>query len=370
MTLTKSSLRRIPRLILPTTIATFIIWILTQLGAFQVAKHTGAGWTSYTSPRRFDTIGKNLYWLMKQNIRTWVSMQNDYDPNQWTLLPLLKGAMIIYVFIVATCTMKTRYRMMSAVLMWFYYYVSNDCMAPPIVIFSNMCALLLIPYFIAAFGMQFFYGVFLAELQNLPAANEFLTSRPILSRVISTFCMISGFCIASLPEHNVEWAAWSNNMRLLFDFILPKGADYPRFSTAFGLHLISMGLHCSPLLRDLLSNRWFLWLGKQSFAVYLLHGTLLRTVLCWMVYGFTVLPDHKDDEGKIVPTHFERPSGLRVLVCLPFWLPLNYAAAVVWTTYVDPWCARVTEKMVNFVKDDKEILGSERLLDPTKEGRT
>ncbi|PKS04898.1 hypothetical protein jhhlp_008262 [Lomentospora prolificans] len=339
MSLTKSSLRRIPRLVLPTTIATLIIWVLCMLGAFEIAKHSGPGWTANTSPTRYGTVYKNVEHLVKEIIHTWTRNTNEYDPNQWTLLPLLKGSMIVYVFIVATSTLASRFRMMAALCMWFYYFLSND----------------------AAFGMMFFWGVFLSELQNTPSANDFLTARPIISRVICVSSMVFGLCIASFPEGNTEWAAWSNNMRIIFDYILPKGADYSRFSTALGLQFIAVGLHCSPLLRDLLSNRWFLWLGKQSFAVYLLHGTIPRTVLCYMLFGLKVPEDHQNEEGNMVATHFDQPTGLQLLICTAFWLPLNYVAAYGWTTYVDPWCARVTEKLVGYVKEeDEQIIAVER----------
>jgi len=209
--------------------------------------------------------------------------------------------------------------------------------------------------------MQFFWGVFLADFQNLPFANNILTARPILCRVISVLCMAAGFAIASLPEYNTEWTAWSNNLRILLDSVLYPGSDYARFSTTLGLHLISLGIHFSLSLQSLLSNKYFLWLGKQSFAVYLLHGPILRTVLCWMLFGFSVPADHVNDEGETVPTNFEPVGGLRLLICFVIWLPLNYAAAIAWTNYIDPWCAQVTEKFVAYVKEDTDgLLGVER----------
>jgi len=72
-----------------------------------------------------------------------------------------------------------------------------------------------------------------------------------------------------------------------------------------------------------------------------------------MLFGFVVPQDHADEEGNMVQTDFPRPSGVRLFLCLSFWFPLNYGAAVLWTTYVDSWCNRVTEKIVARIKEDK-----------------
>ncbi len=130
---------------------------------------------------------------------------------------------------------------------------------------------------------------------------------------------------------------------------MPAGSDVARFATGLGLQLIAIGLHFSPRMRDILANRAFLWLGKQSFAVYLLHGPLLRSVLAWMVYGFKTHADTIDKDGIPVPHYTHFPGFLHLYVVLVLWIPLNYAAAVAWTTYVDPFCSRVTERMVGYV---------------------
>lgn len=207
--------------------------------------------------------------------------------------------------------------------------------------------------------MQFFWGVFLCDLQNHPAATEWLTRRAKLSKVLAVIFLFLGLYVASYPETHPEWATWSNYQHTVLQHILPKEPDYARFASGIGLELITLGLHFSPGLRDILSNKVFLWFGKQSFAVYLLHGPLLRSVLCWMVYGFHVPPPITNDKGETIQGTLMFPGALRLMIFLPFWLPLNYGAAMLWTGYVDPWCANLTEKIVGkamLARDEKGAL--------------
>jgi len=211
--------------------------------------------------------------------------------------------------------------------------------------------------------MQFFWGVFLADLQNHGAANTFVARFPRACRLGSLILVAAGLTLASYPERYADARPWSRAQHRLLDAIAPsERAELPRYASGLGLQLVTLGLHFNPWLRDLLANRWFLWLGRQSFAVYLLHGPLLRSVLCWMIFGVTLQPEAADGEGRMIRPLLNYPGHQRLLLCLPIWIPLVYASAVAWTTYVDPWCARVSEKMVAYVLPDPEEKIGEGLL--------
>lgn len=115
---------------LPTTMATTLIWFFCQFGAFEVGNRIDSWWVNYTSPNITPYIGEAIKSLFYYLITTWTKSWNIYDNNQWTLLPLLKGSMLVYMMMVATAYCKPKYRMMVEIGLFIYYYISNDCKAP------------------------------------------------------------------------------------------------------------------------------------------------------------------------------------------------------------------------------------------------
>ncbi|ORY60823.1 acyltransferase family-domain-containing protein [Pseudomassariella vexata] len=328
--ISKSALRRVPRLVIPTALATCIIWVMAQLGFFLVAKRSDSWWSGATAPDRVPHLVDALKSLVYNCITTWTNGRNAYDGNQWTLMPLLRGSLWVYIFIVATAYLQPRYRMIASIGMFLYFYIAAD----------------------SAFGMQFFWGVFLCDLQNHTPSTDFITNRPRISKMLATIFLVFGLYVASYPEGHHEWQRWSQWQHRVLVSITPNKADLPRFGSGIGLELITLGIHFSPFLKDVLSGKYLLWLGKQSFAVYLLHGPLLRWILCWMVYGTHMPQDFTNDHGEKVPGKLIFPGGYKLLIWLPIWIPLNYGVALLWTTYVDPWCATVTEQFVGYIKVD------------------
>lgn len=128
--ISRSAFRRVPRLVLPTTIATTLTWFFCQFGVFEVGNRVTGWWLNYTSPSMTPYFGEAVKSLIYHVITTWTRSWNIYDNNQWTLLPLLKGSMLVYMFLVATAYCKTRYRMVLELAMFVYYYISNDCEFP------------------------------------------------------------------------------------------------------------------------------------------------------------------------------------------------------------------------------------------------
>jgi hypothetical protein len=198
--------------------------------------------------------------------------------------------------------------------------------------------------------MQFFFGMFLADLQNHPPAQQFSINHSWTRRFLPPIVILAGLFLASYPEDKAEWMPWSKSLAILATYIIPTGHDLARFFTAFGVQLIVLGIHFSPRARGLLSNRCFLWLGRQSFAVYLLHGPLIRSVLAYCLYGITLPARTQDENGEWHDgPRLELRGPLLVAVVLPLWFLFMYTCAAMWTKHVDPMCARWTQWIEDYV---------------------
>ena len=156
--------------------------------------------------------------------------------------------------------------------------------------------------------------------------------------------------------------AWSNNMTEMAKWVFPSShPDTPRFYTGLGLTFISLGLHFSEISKSILSNKYLLWAGKNSFAVYLLHGTLMRTILVWMLYGVAIPPDIIKPDGTVQAAPYVKMGGRASwYFCLSIWFVVLYYLANVWTTHIDAFCARITQKLEKYVF----VEGGEKIVLP------
>jgi Acyltransferase family len=203
--------------------------------------------------------------------------------------------------------------------------------------------------------MQFFFGAFLSDLSQHPPHVAWCAARKWPARFLSPILILFGLLLASYPEDKAQWMAWSEFMGRASIYIFPADNETPRFYSGIGLVFIALGIHFSTLAKNILSNKYLLWFGKNSFAVYLLHGALLRTVLVWMLFGIHTPGDIIHEDGKIEPGPPLKICGrARWYFWLPIWFLILYWVANMWTKYVDPLCARVTEMLVKYVFEEPQ----------------
>ncbi|KAJ5609460.1 hypothetical protein N7528_010027 [Penicillium herquei] len=340
-TIAKSAFRRPPRLIFPATIALIISWVIAQFGGFIVANRSDCWWCRYAAPEVEDSLWKEIIRLGMTFLSTWTTGYMAYDDHQWALLPLLLASMLVYLLLVATMFVRFRFRVMIYIGMILYFHqdASKDT---------------------ETFQIQAIYGMFLSDLSYNASLKAWVENHRYLRKAITFPLAVAGLLIASYPGEHPEWATWSNVMFEAANYIFPPNVNIGKRYTALGIDMIILAIYLSPSTKDFLANRLLLWLGKQSFAVYLIHGTMLRVVLCWMLYGISGQPwsggeaGTDDDRDDWLPL---RPPWV-VGVSIPVWIGLVYSFAAAWTAYVDPFCARMTAKLEKavFVQDEKANL--------------
>lgn len=195
----------------------------------------------------------------------------------------------------------------------------------------------------------------LSDFSYHTALKEWIASHPRARKILTFPLAITGLFLASYPGEHPEWAGWSNTMLQASHYIFPPEVNIGKRYTALAIDLIILAIYFSPSTKEFLSSRLLLWLGKQSFAVYLIHGTMLRVVLCWMLYGISGQPWEgpeaaTDDKRDWLPI---RPPWV-VAVSIPVWIGMVYLLAALWTAYVDRFCASLTQRLERAVFVDEE----------------
>lgn len=160
--------------------------------------------------------------------------------------------------------------------------------------------------------------------------------------------MVVGLYVAGYPGERGDWAGWSQQLTYVGDYIFPPGTDdYTKRWTAVGWDLMVTGIWLSPTLQTIFSNKTFMWFGRNSFAVYLTHGTVLRVFLARLVYGWSGEPFvvDKNEKGEDVPHWLPQGGSLTFIIAIPMFFLVEYTIAHFWTTYVDSWCAKATKRL-------------------------
>ncbi|KAJ5794999.1 hypothetical protein N7457_001598 [Penicillium paradoxum] len=356
-TIAKSAFRRPPRLIFPATIALIISWTVAQFGGFIVANRSDCWWCRYAAPDLEDSFWKELIRLPMNFLSTWTTGYMAYDDHQWALLPLLLSSMLVYILLSATMFVKFRFRVAIYIGMLLYFHQDG---AKNTVLAGETHVPSLTSIHPETFQTQAVYGMLLCDFSYHTPLKDWIENHPRGRKMLTIPLTIIGLFLASYPGEHPEWAGWSNTMFKASHYIFPPGVNIGKRYTALAIDMIILAIFFSPSTKNFLSSRLLLWLGKQSFAVYLIHGTMLRVVLCWMLYGISGQPwegpeaktdDQRDDWLPI------RPPWV-VAISIPVWIGMVYVLAALWTAYVDKFCASLTQKLERavFVEDEKTPL--------------
>jgi hypothetical protein len=351
--LSRSAFTRSGRLVFPTTAAIFVAWLFCQLGAFNFTARADADWISggWHAP---DGFRLGFRKLVRTAIVFWNTGSNEYDGTHWTLRFFLSGSFQVYLALLALTFVKRRFWYLITVSLYLYNWLIGDCK------FENPPA----SYHIygegplanvscqqtALVGINVFAGFLLAQLHIDLGAR----ATTIMPKAVPSMLIVIGLFFSGYPENKPEWAWWSKQMLDFGAQVTPGGTELGRYWPALGTTLLMFGIFFSQNARRILALPFFNFLGWCSLPVYLLHNTLMRTLLCWLVYGPASFHTPKFNErGELI--RLTRPGPFAFFFIIPIFYAALYAVAYLWAIHVDPVCARALNGIKNAVFKDEEI---------------
>ena len=129
-------------------------------------------------------------------------------------------------------------------------------------------------------------GMFIAELFYDQADAKPAAVSAGSCKALPVLVLLTGMIIAGYPEKNAEWCLWSDYLKILGAKIFFPGAELSRTWGSVGTTLMLLGMLYLPPLQASLSHPFLVWMGKVSFSIFLIHSFLVRSVFCWMLYGY------------------------------------------------------------------------------------
>ncbi|KAL8703102.1 MAG: hypothetical protein Q9201_003716 [Fulgogasparrea decipioides] len=329
------SFRRSFRLVLPATAATILSWFITQLGAYDTAKKSDAYWLYTTSPKPSSSWGTAVEDLVYAIRTTWTyNPENPYDQPQWALLYLLQGSMFVFTALLVTVNLAPRWRTLTLMLLYFWSWNWGIKLGDPMV------------------GVNVFSGIIFAELNHSGFPLRFARLSPFFAPPL----LVCALVLMSFPSQFEDWAPWSDFLTRWFWKIAPVNAEMMRFWPTIGAQLLTFTIIMSPHLRHLLSHRWFLWLGKISFPLYLLHGSLMRSVLAWLLFSRQKLTEIEEEGQKHM--RYPLPGIPTFVVVMPVFFVILFTTTHLWANKVEPYFGVITKTAedVMFAKSEKGII--------------
>ncbi|KAJ9641661.1 hypothetical protein H2204_002723 [Knufia peltigerae] len=286
-TISSSFLRRAIRLYLPCLIASFIACNLTSLGFFDnasvVYKHFSqfiflkerppprvsftSQWRGYLNNADFIFSG-TIPWDKDTNVLNY----HSYDDHQWTIPKEFQSSMAVFALLVTTSRMLPFFRMATI----FSLAVYGMCTARlyTALFFAGMvCAeldLIRAAYYADYQAHHGGRGGLLHKVMHLPDA--WYKCMWISLFTVGVWMISSPQEIQRTPNYLpallASWGIWWPDDKLL----------------TFGSILVVWSVATCPSLGPLFNNPFVAYLGKISYALYLVHGTVIKSI------GYNVLP--------------------------------------------------------------------------------
>ncbi|KIV84971.1 hypothetical protein PV11_00716 [Exophiala sideris] len=350
--LASSSFSRIFRLVLPATAATIISWFICNIGLYERASLSDAYWLNENTPLPSSTWLHAFPDLLDGLTSTWMfGFENQYDQPQWALVYLLQGSVMIISVLLLVTSMTPLWRTVTLVILSIWSLNWSWMIGDP---WTGLCC---------------FAGIMLAELSlsKIPKAAADLS--PYLSPLLIPISLF----LMSYPGSYAESAGWSNWLHENGIRFLPEVAseNLDRMYGSLGGILLMVGIIISPHARWVLSQGPLVWLGEVSFAIYLLHGMLLRTVFAWVLQigqPLTPFGRRAEDGAEYRIERYPVPGFLHCTLATIVLALCVAGASHVWNMKLEPLFGKITNKLEGIMtaKSSVELKSPEKSILPIR----
>ncbi|EGG03229.1 uncharacterized protein MELLADRAFT_90230 [Melampsora larici-populina 98AG31] len=313
--LASACLRRIFRLLPPPVTAVMISHIILLGGGFDMAraKEVCSSWTKDTVPRWITSNWREqTLEALKSMVAIWYEerTKSEYDAVLWTMPEELRGSMYIYLFLLATSSLKRRFRVILALALALVNLLMKKLSILP-----------------------FISGIFMAELhisQSERRGSPINRILVYLGRLAIFITLMIGLFFGSIPGYpttEMKSTAWSSAMfRVMSRLYSQDEPQVKALYTLMGSTLAVFAISQWSCAKKLLSTRSLQFLGRISFSLYVIHVPLLLSGGISLVWNFR---------------HSGVSNTLSVFLMLPFWIGTVIIVSLIMTKYID-------EKAVTF----------------------
>lgn len=191
-----------------------------------------------------------------------------------------------------------------------------------------------------------------------------------VSHILSPSSILTGLFLMSYPGGYPDAASWSRRMHAFGVRFLP-GESVDRMYGSLGGIVLVFGIIISPHARWVLSQRPLEWLGKVSFAIYLLHGMLLRTIFAWVLHlgqSLTPFVQTGEDGREFYVNRYPVPGFFQCAFATMVLAACLAVASQIWNLKLEPVFGKITTRLERVAtgKSSPEVKSGEDSILPTR----
>lgn len=285
---------------------------------------------------------KNLTFLFKEG-PIWLSM----NVHVWSIPLEMRGSMVVFTSLIGFYRASTNMRLLGMIGLTFYSLYIAD---------AYYCAL-------------FCAGVLLCDIDTLyyrkskdyPWLIAYFRSWKLY---MSIFFFIFGMYLAGVPSFTNDVTTLTKTKGWVWlSYLKPQAVfDYKWFYLFWASVMMVSSIPNLPLLKKFFESRFCQYLGRISYALYLVHGPILSSIGDRVYFTFGWVPNEMDPSMEYWMDWFSVSKkglmGLELDFLLPHLVlvPITFGMANIVTKYVDDYAVSWSARLYTyFVSDEAEV---------------